>query len=163
MPKDYIVPFIVYTKSVINNVIPGADANDGRPHLLNRDENNGWDISAIIGIAGDGEGAVAISMNRRVACRIYSIFTGSKSLKTDIDEDVRDGIGEIVNMIVGNAKKDLEEFRLMITTPTIITGADHTISWPGVDKAKIMTIPFTVFGDEAFNVSIALHIKEESI
>jgi hypothetical protein len=51
---------------------------------------------------------------------------------TDVDEDVKDGMGEIVNMIAGSAKVKLEstmgDFHLL--TPWVIAGKSLTIASP---------------------------------
>ncbi len=45
----------------------------------------------------------------------------------DTDEDFTDAIGELANMIAGNAKKDLEGLRIMISTPSVVIGAGHQV------------------------------------
>jgi chemotaxis protein CheX len=73
-----------------------------------------------------------------------------------MDDEVIDAIGEIINIIAGNAKRGLEEsFRLVISLPTIIQGSNHAIQWPN-DQARIICIPFKIFDDETFILSVAI-------
>ena len=75
---------------------------------------------------------------------------------TGVDDDVVDAIGEIVNIIAGNVKKDLEEaFRLVISLPTIVQGREHSVKWPA-NQARIICIPFTIFENTTFNLSVAI-------
>ena len=67
--------------------------------------------------------------------------------------EVLDGVGEMVNIIAGNAKKDLSEFRIMISLPGVITGNDYQIKWPS--GVPVISIPFeSDLGDFSVNVSL---------
>jgi chemotaxis protein CheX len=61
---------------------------------------------------------------------------------TENDEDVLDTIGELVNIIAGNAKKGLEQYRLVISLPTIVSGEGHQVAWPAA--IPIVGIPFAL-------------------
>ena len=115
-----------------------------------------WDISAVIGLAGDARGAVVISMKKELAFRLTGILTGKTH--TNLDDDVRDAMGEIINIITGNAKQGLETvFKLVVSLPTIIKGDEHSISWPGSGvHAQIVCIPFTIFENYEFILSVSL-------
>ena len=58
-----------------------------------------------------------------------------------------------MNIIVGNAKKDLEEYKISISLPGVITGKDYRIKWP--DGIPIITVPFSSdIGNFTLNVSL---------
>ncbi|MBN1798925.1 MAG: chemotaxis protein CheX [Spirochaetales bacterium] len=151
MDIKYIDPFIKATVNVFDeffNVLPEVQ----KPYLLDKDEEHEWDVSAIIGIAGEAKGAVVISFPAELASILTSRLTG-KTVR-EIDEDVVDTIGEVVNIVAGNAKKGLEEYRLMISLPSIVRGKNHKIAWPG-KNAPVIAIPFkSVLGE--FNLSVIL-------
>jgi chemotaxis protein CheX len=87
------------------------------------------------------------------------MLTGSEH--TEIDTETLDAVGEIVNIIAGNAKKNLEEsFALVISLPTIIKGVDHVVAWPSGEEARIICIPFKLLPssmtEDTFYLSVAI-------
>ena len=151
--EKYIQPFIDVCKSVFKDFV-GAELTEERPHFAEAGAIMEWDISAIIGLTGEARGAVVISMKKELAMKLTEILTGVDH--NDVDDDVVDAIGEIVNIIAGNVKKNLEEaFRLVISLPTIVQGKEHSIKWPG-NQARIICIPFRIFPDTTFNLSVAI-------
>jgi len=113
-----------------------------------------WDISGIIGLSGEASGAVAISMKVITALRVTKILTNKDHQY--IDEYVTDAVGEIINIITGNVKKDFEDdLRIKISLPTIIKGIAHSIVWPS-EKTRIICIPFSIFEDQEICLSIAV-------
>ncbi|MDR2483647.1 MAG: chemotaxis protein CheX [Treponema sp.] len=151
--EQYIQPFIDVCVNVFKEFL-GVELKAGRPYFAEKNEMNEWDISAVIGLTGEAKGAVVVSMKKALALKITSILTQSEH--TAMDDDTVDAIGEIVNIIAGNAKKCLEEsFKLIISLPTIIEGTHHSINWPN-SQARIMCIPFEIFEGEAFTLSVAI-------
>ncbi len=151
MEIKYINPFIDAVGRVFKDFFK-ITPDVLKPYIVKKDEEHNWDISGIIGIAGEAKGVVVISFSKNIALKFVSILV-DKDI-TDINEDVTDAIGEVVNIIAGNAKKGLEEYRLMISLPSIISGPEHKIIWPG-KNIPIVGIPFsTSYGD--FNLSIGL-------
>jgi chemotaxis protein CheX len=151
--EQYIQPFIDVTANTFKEFI-GVELEVGRPYFQQKDATHEWDISGIIGLSGEARGAVVISMKDTLAIKLTGMLTNSKH--SSIDDEVVDAVGEIVNIISGNAKKGLEEaFRLIISLPTIVEGKGHQLKWPH-DQARIMCIPFTAFKSESFILSVAI-------
>jgi chemotaxis protein CheX len=151
--EQYIQPFIDVTKSTFKDFV-GAEVSVGRPFFSQKDAPNEWDISGIIGLSGEARGAVVIGMKSALAIRLTDMLTDTSH--SAIDDEVVDAIGEIVNIISGNAKKGLEEaFRLVISLPPIVKGPGHEIKWPQ-EQARIICIPFTIFDSESFSLSVAI-------
>jgi chemotaxis protein CheX len=75
-------------------------------------------------------GKVAVFSSGTTACHISGTMLGMEM--SEVDEDVKDGMGEIVNMIAGSAKVKLEstmgDFHLL--TPWIIAGRNLTNDSP---------------------------------
>jgi chemotaxis protein CheX len=151
--EKYIQPFIDVCKNVFKEFV-GCDLSADRPYFEEKETINDWDISAVIGLTGEARGAVVISMKTTLAIRLTDILT--ESTHTELDEEVVDAIGEIVNIIAGNVKKNLEEsFRLIISLPTIVQGKEHIIKWPN-GQVRIICIPFNIFENEIFVLSVAI-------
>lgn len=151
--EKYIQPFVDVCKSVFKDFV-GTELSEERPYFAEAGAMLEWDLSAVIGLTGEARGAVVISMKKDLAVKLTGKLTGAEH--KDVDDDVVDAIGEIVNIIAGNVKKDLEEaFRLVISLPTIVQGKEHSIKWPS-NQARIICIPFHIFNNSTFNLSVAI-------
>ncbi|MDR2792039.1 MAG: chemotaxis protein CheX [Treponema sp.] len=151
--EQYIKPFIDVCVNVFKSLI-NENVTVKTPYFLEKDAIVGNDISAVIGLTGEARGAVIVSMQQKLAIRLTDLLTGSPHTK--IDDDVADAIGEIVNIIAGNAKQGLEEsMKIIISLPTIIRGNGHVIMWPGT-HTRILCIPFKVFDDDIFTLLVAI-------
>jgi chemotaxis protein CheX len=151
--EQYIQPFIKVCTSVFKDMLH-CDLITEKVFFVEKEAFNNWDISGVIGLSGEAKGAVAISMKTETAIKLTEILTGIKH--EYMDSDVVDAVGELVNIIAGNVKKDLEEmFRLVISLPTIVRGKAHLIVWPSV-RTRIFCIPFKIFSEEALCLSVAI-------
>ena len=151
--KQYIQPFIKVCKNVFHEFL-GLDLEAKLPYFMEKDEATEWDVSGIIGLTGEARGAVVISMREELAIKLTSILTASEH--SGLDADVVDAVGEIINIIAGNAKQELEEaFRLIISLPTIVRGREHSINWPN-GQARVICIPFSISEKDSFTLSVAL-------
>lgn len=151
MNVKYIHPFIEATANCFHELF-GFKPEVGNPYLIKKDDPHDWEISGVIGIAGQARGVVVLSFEAVLARKLASQLTGKT--KASIDEDVIDTVGEIVNIIAGNAKKGLEEFKLMISLPSIVQGQKHQVGWP-TNSIPIIGVPFsTPEGD--FNLAVGL-------
>jgi chemotaxis protein CheX len=113
-------------------------------------------ISGMVGLGGACNGLVSIHIPRPLAIKV-----ASSMLAMDLDEvndDVRDALGEIANMIAGSFKLHLSHggSDVHLSTPSVITGNEYIIS---VGNAKdILTLLFDA--DEEW-LMVAIAIKNE--
>jgi chemotaxis protein CheX len=160
--ERYIQPFVDASVRVFKE-FAGCDLTAGRPYFVSArssGENNGseedwdWDISGIIGLTGEARGAVVISMKRNLAEKLTAMITGQDGPASN--NDITDAVGELINIIAGNAKRGLEEsFQLVISLPTIAEGRGHSVKWPG-NQARIICIPFTLLEEHRLCLSVAI-------
>ena len=152
--EQYIQPFIKVCETVFNEFCK-TEVKAGRVFFVAKDEyETSWDISGIIGLSGEASGAVAISMKDITAFQVTKILTGQEY--KSIDADVTDAVGEIINIIAGNVKKNFEDdLRIKISLPSIIKGKAHSIVWPS-EKTRIICIPFSIFNNQELCLSIAV-------
>ncbi len=152
--EKYVQPFIDTCSSVFESFL-SLSAKPQMPFFIERSETTNWDVSGLIGLSGEAEGAVAISMKEDFACYVATLLTGEEH--STMDELVVDGIGEIINIIAGNVKKDLEEmYKLVISLPTIVKGQKHETIWPN-KNARAVCIPFTI--DDKYNFVLTVALK----
>jgi chemotaxis protein CheX len=139
MNVKYVNPFIDATLKVFETFLQ-TPAKTGKPYLLDRNtDKSSWDISGVIGLAGEILGVVVISFPTSLALKLVS-FLEKRETKI-MDDSVIDMVGEIINIIAGNAKAGLEEHKIAISLPTVVRGSRH--SFPGISGAAMVAIPFT--------------------
>jgi chemotaxis protein CheX len=103
-------------------------------------------VSAIVGMAGASKGMLAIHIPASTALVITSSFLMMEV--TEVDDDVKDAIGELANMVAGSIKADLteqgQEFKLSI--PSVVCGAEYQIDC--LADSDGVSMPFSIEGGE---------------
>jgi len=149
MDVNYINPFIKATLHTFNTMFKVTVIPE-RP-VLKVEPFPTYDISGIIGLSRDAKGSITLSFPKAVALKVASKLIESE-IKI-VDADVCDAIGELTNIIAGNAKKDLKDLKVLISLPTVVMGKDHQLSNPR-DVQSIL-IPFSSeMGAFALEVSL---------
>ena len=151
MNVAYINPFIESTLRSLD-MMAGIQAEKVGLELK-EDLITTYDVSAIIGLTGETSGSIIISMPTVLACKIASNMLMEDI--TSMNKNVEDAIGEIGNIVVGDARRSLiqDGHQLNISIPTVVIGAGHKISRSG--DVPCIAIPFsTEFGDFEVNVGL---------
>lgn len=149
MQVKYINPFLEASVNLFKNYL-GLNVKAGKPYILD-DPQSLHEVSGIIGLAGETVGAVVLSFSRETAIKMVSRMEG-KTYKA-LGKEVIDGVGELINIIAGNAKQGLSDFRIEISLPGVITGTTYRIHWP--EAIPVVSIPFdSDIGPFAVNVSL---------
>lgn len=123
MDVRYINPFVRSIKNVFTTMLK-LDVAVQKPHVKT-DARACADVSGVIGFSGDATGCVVLSFPKEVACKFATQFAGMPI--TMESPDLVDAIGELANMVAGNAKKDFEGARISISLPSVVIGEDHVI------------------------------------
>jgi chemotaxis protein CheX len=128
------------------------------------------DVISLVSFTGEHSGIIAFFGSKEIALKITSNMLGMEI--SVIDQDVKDAMGELTNMIAGNIKnKVFETFGAMhLSVPIVIAGADLSISSSSNDKKNDikfspgvtcdssnswMMTPFSSEGD-CFNVGLVV-------
>lgn len=151
MKAKYINPFLKASLYLFRDHLE-VDCSNKVP-FINTAPAKLEEISAIIGLAGETTGAVVLSFDREPALAVAGKFA-DRTYSTLSNEAI-DCIGELVNIVAGNAKKDLLEFRIMISLPGVFIGQNARIKWP--EGVPVITIPFV---SELGNFSVNVSLKE---
>ncbi len=136
MDIEHMQPFVqetINTFEVMLGVKPEA-----RDLETKESTDSTYDISAIIGITGSGAGGIVLSFPEDVACKVVSRMLGEEL--TELNQDVSDGIGELVNIITGNAKRGLVKHGfddLSLSLPNVVIGKHRTV-WRSKDMPCLM-------------------------
>ena len=138
MDIKYINPFIIATQTVFKTML-GISADMGKPILKTINSASG-DVTGVMGLVGDKKGTVAISLRERGAKFVYKTLVGEEC--ESINKDVVDAIGEITNIISGQARKEFEKngINLSAAMPMVIVGKDVELNF--ITKIPIISLPF---------------------
>lgn len=149
MKAQFINPFIKASEYLFREYLE-LIVDVGKPYLRQQSDSLN-EVSGIIGLAGDTTGAVVLSFHSDTAIKIITIF--AKHKYNFLSNEVLDGVGELVNIIAGNAKKYLEDYKIAISLPGVVTGKDYDIHWP--ENIPVIVIPFYCeIGNFTLNVSL---------
>jgi chemotaxis protein CheX len=149
MQVKYINPFLKASVNLFRDYL-GLKVQSAKPYVLS-DPQALSEVSGIIGLAGETVGAVVLSFTRETAIQMVSRMEGVKY--TALGKEVIDGVGELINIIAGNAKQGLLEFRIEISLPGVIIGDTYKIHWP--EGIPVVSIPFnSEIGPFSVNVSL---------
>lgn len=134
MDPNYINPFVHAVRRVFETMI-NVPLSLGKPYLKKGTEVP-HEISSIIGLSGNVSGCVVISLSREIAFQLVSALIGEEV--NELNDDCTDAIGEIANMVAGNAKTDFPTENNSISVPSVVVGK-HKVSYPS--GLTIITIP----------------------
>ena len=149
MDVAYVNPFVTSTIDTFKTML-SLEVKPGLPQL--RDEKKfSYDVSGIIGLSGEAQGSICLSFPKLMALKVVSKLVGAE-IKI-IGPEVADGIGELANIVAGNAKQHLPSYNLSISLPKVVIGQGHYVaSQKGVPT---IVVPFiSAMGNFAMEVSL---------
>ena len=123
--SDVAEEIVSSTNEVFSTMIPMEITSDGS--FYQKEDMISTDIMALVSFTGEHSGILAIFCSRDIALKITSSMLGIEA--TEIDQDTKDAMGEVTNMIAGTLKnKILEKFGAMhLSIPIVIAGESLTI------------------------------------
>ncbi len=131
-------PFVKATQDILNTMA-GMKAAPGLPYVKKNQQAKG-DVSAIVGVTGDRTGTIAVSFTKACAVALVKGMLGDDI--QDIIQDTQDAVGEVTNMVSGQARAALAEMGVTLqgSTPTVILGDGHLIRH--ISANPVVAIPF---------------------
>lgn len=123
MDMEFLDPFLRAIKTTLE-VQANTKVSLGSPYLKKRDECFHIDIAGVISLASKVyNGSIAVCFPGKVFLAVYSNMLGEKY--TEITHEMEDGAGEILNMIFGVAKAELNDradYDIQRAIPAIVRG-----------------------------------------
>jgi chemotaxis protein CheX len=151
MNVTFINPFLEAAVKVLKTMA-FTDPQPGKPFLKKKTEPSHGDITGIVGLTGPVNGSIAVSFSEAAILQVVSNMFGENF--KEINEEVRDAVGELSNMICGDARRMLADqgHQFQGAIPTVIDGKNHKIShsFPGPS----LVIPFTIGDGSSFFVEV---------
>ena len=131
-------PFIDATVNVLETMA-STRAEAGKPYLK-KDQVARGDVSGVMGLTGETRGTISVSFTETSILAIVSNMLGEEI--KEMNEEIKDAVGEITNMISGQARKKLDEqgMSLKAAIPSVVMGKNHTITH--ITTHPIIAIPF---------------------
>ncbi|HPI92991.1 MAG TPA: chemotaxis protein CheX [Deltaproteobacteria bacterium] len=154
MDVTLVNPFIEATLHVLSS-LAFTSAAAGKP-FLKKDQMASGDVSGIVGLSGEARGTLSVSFSEQCILSIVGNMFGEPV--PNINDEVKDAVGEILNIVSGQARQKLEASGRVLkgAIPTVITGKNHTISH--ITKQPIIAIPFET---DNGNFTIEVCIEEK--
>lgn len=136
----------IFSSMIMLDVSPGEPFKRSNEMLQNS-------ISGIIGLAGTTKGMLAIHLSNDTALAVTTAFLGMDV--EEIDEDVRDAVGELANMLGGSLKAVLDPTgsAINLSMPSAIHGEEYAIDC--LADAETVTVPFK-FNGQTFMVELQI-------
>ena len=94
-------------------------------------------VTSAVHFAGEWRGAALVECNAQQACQFAARFMGIDP-PAAIDDDVRDVMGELANMVAGNLKSLLPR-GVGLSMPSVVVGNDYTLHVCGANAVERMT------------------------
>ncbi len=111
----YINPFISATRTVFDTMVH-VPFMLSKPRLAPRDATH-YNVAATIELSGPAAGKIHLCMPENVAIALAKGFAGSEF--DSVDTDCLDALGEIINMIAGDARKNLPVHDVKVNVPSV--------------------------------------------
>ncbi len=155
MDSKMINPFINATLNVLETMA-FVKAEAEKPYVKKDNVAQG-DVSGVVGFTGDANGTVSVTFNELCILKIVSNMFGEEM--KELNSEISDAVGEITNMISGQARKELEEIGKVFhaAIPSVISGKNHKLE--SMTKGPKIAIPFKT---DAGSFIIVVCLESES-
>jgi len=136
---EYINPFLEAATVVFKSILK-VDLRRGKL-IIKENPIPSMDVAITIGITGGITGEIVYSMSFPMVEKIASVLIPGLT-EEQIKSEYRDIVGELANMITGNAMNLFASTGKVIdiTTPTVVEGKDYTPT-----AAKMTTLGITLY------------------
>ena len=138
MEVKFINPFVVAAQTVFKTML-SIDLSLGKPALKEAKTTSG-DVTGIMSMVGDRKGTIAISFREKGALFVFNNLMGDEA--SAIGPEVVDAIGELTNIIAGQARKEFENsgVNLKASIPMVVVGKGVETNF--ITKLPIISLPF---------------------
>jgi len=147
--KSYIPVFVDSTSAVLSTML-GWKATASETTIVDATPML-FDITGIIGFGGALQGTIVISVEKEVAFAASEIFLGDRP--TQVDNDVRDLVAELANMIAGGAKERIGLAAIALGLPTSVSGDGHVVN---LDRGAVVECVCFECPDGRISVMVAI-------
>lgn len=151
MRAEFVNPFLEAATLVFRDVV-GLELIRGKLKILETPSPS-HELAIVVGVIGPANGEVIYSLNFDTAFKIVKKLAPSVK-DSEMENEYRDIIGEISNMITGNAMSIFNasgQF-IDITTPNIVESKDHSLKFG--KKTTLSINLYSKFGSLEVNIAL---------
>ena len=154
MNIEFINPFLEAGINVLETMAFVHPKSD-KPFLKKTGEPQPGTISGFVQLKGPAMGSVVINFSTAAILHIVSSMFHEQL--TEIDAEIAEAVGELSNIICGDARLRLAEkgYRFTASIPTVVTGQKHWIRH--VVPGPSVVIPFTIDQVGSFVVDVCFN------
>lgn len=152
MKIEHVNPFVNATVDTLKTMC-NVDAKRNGDLKLTKDglvEAN--DIIGVIGLTGGLKGAVLMTMAVEVGQKMIGAFLMEEV--NEINADLLDGFGEIINIIAGQAAGQLEGYNVKLAIPTVMVGKNQQIHAKQSNPWVIIPMKISDWGEFKIEVNM---------
>lgn len=144
---EFSKPFVDAAKNIFSTMV--FCNIDPQPMVVKSDTMSRGDITAVLGLSGEFEQGSKKTPYKAMLALSFPYDTYFKIASAMLSEtytsyhpDIHDLGSEIVNMIMGNAKRDLKTlgYSHNMAIPSIIEGKNHSVKYPAGTKIVLITL-----------------------
>ncbi len=118
------------------------------------------EVSSVIDIKSQFfQGYLCVSFDKASYLEVVSTMLMEE--QTELNKDNQDAVGEINNIIFGNAKSEITNYGVQMTVPRVILGTNRVI--PCAQGAAGMMIPFSTSKGKFYLSVVALPVKNNLV
>lgn len=141
MNTHFVEAFVASTLKVFQTMA-FTELQPGPAYFRSKHDIARGDVTGIVGLTGQMNGSLAVSFSGPAILQVISNMFGEAA--KEINEEVCDAVGELSNMISGDARRALEQhgYRFEAAIPTVIDGKNHKISH--AFSGPYLVLPFTI-------------------
>jgi chemotaxis protein CheX len=138
MEAKFINPFVVAAQTVFKTML-NIELALGKPSLKEAKTTSG-DVTGIMSMVGDKKGTIAISFREKGALFVFNSLMGDDAAA--ICPEVVDAIGELTNIVSGQARKEFENagVNLKASIPMVVVGKGVETNF--ITNLPIISLPF---------------------
>jgi len=139
MDASIAAAFSQAAKSTFKDMF-GLDAVESGSRELDGGEEHGWDLSGLVGLAGQAQGVIAIRLTESLVAGLLAgsgVAAGGEDERRQLEGGL---VGEMTNIIAGTAITAISGLDMEIAPPVVIRGPNHSIGWPAI--APVIAISF---------------------
>src|SRR5210317_183813 len=120
MDVKLINPFINATINVLETMA-FITVSPGKPYAKTDNLAVG-DVSGVLGLTGVANGTISVTFEEKCILAIVSNMFGE--IMMELNNEITDAVGELTNMISGQARRELEEMGKIFNAaiPSVVTG-----------------------------------------
>ena len=139
MDEKIVNPFLDATINLFATTF-SLEVTPGKAYVLENLLGHKWEISGVVAVLGSKRGVVAIRLHHLLVDNLLEKSGLSVSGDDERFEIVNGMVGELINIICGNAISEMSYPGIDISIPMVIQGENHRLAWPKI--GPVVAIPF---------------------